>query len=146
MRKEIKKSRGNPKYINKLGILYARYGLYDKAEKEFMKVLINNSRYVPSLINLGNIYYLKKQIETAITYYNKAYKIAPNNPRVLLCIARANHELENYDKAGRAYRKLKSINPGLAQQFTYLEMKAGETTTARASNIAEKKEVVLWEE
>jgi len=98
---EIKRSGGAPNSINRLGVLYARYGLYDRAEREFKKVLSKNGNYVPALINLGNIHYLNKDMKGALSYYNKAYTVAPDNPKVLLCVARANHELENYGSLGR---------------------------------------------
>ena len=35
-------------------------------------------------------------IEQALSYYNGAEKYAPDNPSVLLSLARVNHRLENY--------------------------------------------------
>ena len=141
---EIKRSGGSPKSINRLGVLYARYGLYDRAEREFKKVLSKNGNYVPALINLGNIHYLNKDMKGALSYYNKAYTVAPDNPKVLLCVARANHELENYGSVREAYDKLKAINPDLAMQFAYLDLRGEEAT--RAASMAGVKEVVIWDE
>ena len=43
---QISQSNGAPKYINRLGVLYAKYGLEVKAETEFNKIL-RKSEYVP---------------------------------------------------------------------------------------------------
>ncbi len=59
IQEEIQKTGGSPKSINKLGVLYARYGLYERAEREFQNVLEMDGEFVPALINLGNIYYIE---------------------------------------------------------------------------------------
>ena len=130
--------------MNKLGVLYARYGLMDRAEREFKKVLAKDINYVPSLLNMGNIYYLNGDMKTAKYYYDKAYKKAPDNPKVLLTVARVNHEMENYGTVNEAYGKLKYLDPDLAQQFAYLDLRGGEAL--RAASIGGIKEVVIWEE
>ncbi len=141
---EIKKSGGSPKSINKLGVLYARYWLMDRAEREFKKILSKNENYVPALMNMGHIYYLNGDMEKALEYYEKASESAPDNPIVLLSIARANHELENYGTVRRVYDKLKLVDPDLAIQFAYLDMRGEEAV--RAASIGSLKEIVVWEE
>lgn len=141
---EIKKTGGSPASMNKLGVLYARYGLMDRAEREFKKVLAKDINYVPSLLNMGNIYYLNGDMKTAKYYYDKAYKKAPDNPKVLLTVARVNHEMENYGTVNEAYGKLKYLDPDLAQQFAYLDLRGDEAL--RAASIGGIKEVVIWEE
>ena len=141
---EIKKTGGSPKSINILGILYAKYELHDRAEREFQKVLEKDKNYVPALVNLGNIYYLNGDMKKAKAYYERAYQKKPDNSVVLLCVARVNHEMENYGIANEAYGKLKTLNPGLAQQFAYLDLRGEDAT--RAAEIGKIKEVVVWEE
>ena len=53
-------------------------------------------------------------------------------------------ELENYGTTKKAYDKLKEIDPDLAMQFAYLELRAEDV--ARAAEISRIKEVVVWEE
>jgi len=141
---EIKKSKANSKDVNKLGILYARYGLTDRAEREFKKILEKNKSFIPALVNLGNICYLNNDMKNALKYYERAYKVAPKNPRVLLCIARTNHELENYGLVKETYSRLKELNPDLAYQFSYLDLRGEEAV--RAAEISKVQEVVIWEE
>ncbi len=139
----IRKYNNDPKYINRLGVLYARYGLYDRAERQFNKILMSQN-YLPALVNMGNIKYVKKDLEGALKYYNKAAEINPNNPKVLLCVARVNHELENYGIVRKAYNKLKAVDPELAEQFAYLSLRGEEA--ARAAEISAVKEVIVWDE
>jgi hypothetical protein len=130
-----------PKLINKLGVLFARYGLYDEAEVEFNRIL-DRRDYVPALINLGNIYYLKDNMKEALSYYEKARRLAPDNSVALLGIARANYKLENYQAVNVAYRSIEQKNPTLAARYSYL-VSSGESTV-RASAVLE--EAALWEE
>jgi tetratricopeptide (TPR) repeat protein len=134
---------GSVRAMNNLGVLYARYGLHDEAEEQFQKVL-RTKEFVPSLINLGNIYYLKGDMNIASLYYDRAYRREPDNPKVLLCVARVNHELGNYDVAQSTYSKLERSDPELARQFAYLTMTG--TESARAAEVGRLKERVVWDD
>jgi tetratricopeptide (TPR) repeat protein len=144
IRSEINRTGGSPAAYNRLGVLYARYGLYERAEREFERVLNQEQGYVPALINLGNINYLKGNMRDAKEYYDRAYRQDPDNPKVLLTVARVNHEMENYGTVKETYTRLKKVDPDLAQQFAYLDLRGEDAT--RAAAIGRVKEVVLWEE
>jgi len=139
---EIKKAQDPTKATNKLGILYAQYGLYDRAEREFTKLV--GKEYVPALINMGNILLTRSAVREALGYFQRAQKKEPKNQRVLLSIARANHELENYGEAKIAYAALKEIDPDLAGTFAYLDLRGEEA--ARAAEISQAKGVMVWED
>ena len=141
---EIKKTGESPKSVNRLGVLYARYGLLDRAEREFDRILRKESNYVPALINLGNLHYLNKDMRESLVFYERAYRSEPDNPKVLLSLARANHEIENYGTVKEAYDKLKSLEPDLAMRFAYLDLRGDEAV--RAAAIADVREVVVWAE
>ena len=134
----------NPtKAINRLAVLYARYGLYDRAKNELSKVL-ETSEHLPALLNMGNIYFLQGEMQNAIEYFNRAAAIKPDNPNVLLCIARTNHEIENYANVRDAYGKLKMLDPELAARFAYLDLRGNEAS--RAAEIGQVKGTVVWVE
>jgi hypothetical protein len=59
LRSEIATSNNDPRQINRLGVLYALYGLLDKAEAEFKRIPAAGKNF-PALVNLGNLYFLKK--------------------------------------------------------------------------------------
>jgi len=144
LQREIDQSGGSSKLVNRLGVLYARYGLIDKAEREFNKVLASRKDYVPTLLNLGNIYYLNGEYDKAMTYYERASKKDPDNAKAVLCVARVNHEMENYGTVRKQYDKLKKLDPELATRFAYLDLKGEEAV--RAAEAAKIKEAVVWAE
>jgi tetratricopeptide (TPR) repeat protein len=140
---QIKKAQDPRIPANALGVLYARYGQYDRAQREFEKLLAR-AEYIPALLNIGNILYLSNQKEKALDYYNRAYAKDPENPRVLLAVAKASHDLEDYFRVKTVYAELKAKDPDLALQFAYLDLKGEEAT--RAANVAGASGVVVWEE
>lgn len=140
---DIERTGGSVKYINKLGVLYARYGLYQRAVTEFEKIL-EQREHVPTLINIGNIHFIEKAMENALEYYERAEENAPDNPKVVLAVARANHELENYGAVRKNYEKLQTLDPSLALQFGYLDLRGEEG--ARAAELSAVADLVLWEE
>jgi tetratricopeptide (TPR) repeat protein len=131
------------KAVNKLGVLYAQYGLYDKAEIEFKKIAAQKD-FLPALVNLGNVNYLGEDYVEALEFYERAQALRPDNAGVLLGVARASHQLEDYSKASANYDKLKSVDRDLAEKFSYLGM-SGESAS-RAADQAQVKELMVWEE
>jgi tetratricopeptide (TPR) repeat protein len=137
------KSNSSPKALNSLGVLYARYDLSDKAEAQF-QAAIKSTEYLPALVNLGNLRFQAAQNDDALTFYQRAFKQAPHNPMVLLGLARANHELQNYGMVSKEYDELRNLAPGLADQFAYLRLQGEEAT--RAAAVSQASDVMLWEE
>jgi Tfp pilus assembly protein PilF len=141
LQKRIEERPDNPGNINKLGILYARFGLYDNARAEFEKVA--KIQYTPALINLGNLAFVEKDYHGALKYYENAHKANPDNVSILIGMAKANYELENYSAVASAYERGKELNPKLAERYSYLV--ASEEETSRASSVI-REEDVLWDE
>lgn len=139
----IASKKGEPGPVNRLGVLYARYGLSDRAEAQFKQAL-TGGEYGPALLNLGNVRYLEGDMQGALSFYNRAQRLTPDNAVAILAVARANHALENYGTAKTAYDKLKSTDPVLASRFAYLDLRGSESS--RAADIAQVKDVVVWEE
>ncbi len=137
----ISKYGDKPRYKNKLAVLYARYGMYDKANDILLEI-VKTDDYVPAYTNLGNIAFTRKDYEKALKYFSKAYEINPKNKFVLLGVARANHELENYGVVKKRYSELKTLAPGIAAQFAYLDLRGSEA--ARAADISGTKGMILW--
>ena len=134
----------DPKLINKLGLLYARYGLLEKAKQEFERILALSPDYLPALVNMGNLEYLAGELKVALRYFEKASDLAPENPTVLLGISRINHDLENYGIVNESYKRLKEVKPDLARRFSYLDLRGDEAEKAAA--IGNVKEEMVWEE
>jgi len=126
--------------MNSLGVLYAKFGQSTKAEQLFEQVL-SKRPYLPTLLNLGNLFFMQGDWKKASSYYQQANEIDPSNPHALLALAKVNEELQNFSAAAAGYEKLKSINPELAAQYAYLGEGKHDGTRAVA---ADRKEV-LWE-
>jgi len=135
---QIRSRSDNSRSINALGVLYARYGLYDKAKVQFERVA---DAYQPARINLGNIYYLNEEWNRALSYYNLALETNPEDTHALLGAARAGYKLENYNASGIAYRNLEKLDPELAVRYSYLGSGSG-TDTARAAS--SRDDSVFW--
>ena len=138
---EIKNSKDPTKPTNRLGVLYAQYGQFDLAEQQFTKLA--DRGYGPALINMGSICYERSDLRKALGYYQRASNKEPNNPRVLLYVARVNHDLENYGEVRVVYDALKKLDPALAAQFGYLDLRGEEAT--RAASLSQAKELMFWE-
>ena len=81
-------------------------------------------------------------MDSALKYYQRAHEKAPDNPKVLLCVARTHHELENYGFVSRMYGQLKELDPDLAQMYAYLDLRGEEAS--RAAEIAQIADMVMW--
>jgi len=138
---EVRRQQSSARSVNQLGVLYARYGLYDRAQEEFRKV-VDKEEYVPALLNLGSILKLAGDAKGALDCYERAYRKEPDRPTVLLAMARLNHELENYGLVREVYGKLKERDPQLAQQYAYLDLRGEEAQ--RALQLSELEGAVLW--
>lgn len=143
LQQEIAKAKDKNPLINRLGVLYARFGLLDLAEKEFRKAIAGSDPYLPSLINLGNVLYLKEDLKGALVQYQAAQRKAPDNATVLLNVARTCHALGRYDEAKQSTDLLAKVAPAMAQEYGYLAQKSEEG--ARAAETSGQ-EAVVWEE
>jgi tetratricopeptide (TPR) repeat protein len=136
------KEKESAKIRNRLGVLYAKYGRLEAAGLEFKKI-IKKEAYAPALINLGNIAFLDNKMEEALGFYTRADKVKPDNPKILLALARTNYALGNYEATEVAFNKVKAADAGLAEDYAYLELKGEEGF--RAADITLKGEI-LWNE
>ncbi len=140
---DSRKAQSASKAINGLGILYAQYGLYDKAAAQFKSVL-SKVEYVPSLVNLGYIYKARGDSEAALAYFDRAFKKAPTSVPVLLAEATINHEMENYGAVRKYYLELKRRDPALADRYAYLDLRGSEG--AKAADAAGLRNMIDWVE
>ena len=138
LREQLARSPDDPRTLNSLGVLYARYGLLDEAAAEFQKAL-QGGEVASILLNLGNIAYLKDDMGSALDWYRRALKKAPDSAAALLGVAKASYELADYEGAEEALAVLRDKNPQTAAQFSYL----GTGGQGRAAE-AGKREINEW--
>jgi tetratricopeptide (TPR) repeat protein len=139
---KIRESGFNAAVLNKLGVLYARFGQFNKAEIQFTKV-VREKEYLPSLINLGNIFLIKDASAEAFEYFSRAEKLSPRNSTVLLGLARSSFDTGNIEIASSTFKKLVVENPSLAMEFNYLG--SASSGVSRASQV-KNNEVTEWED
>ena len=139
---QLSANKGDIRMRNRLGVLYARYGVYDKAKAELEKV-VGLREYAPSLCNLGNISFLEAEYMKALTYYQRANAANPGNSAVLLGLSRVHYELENYTMSRLAHQELARVNSDLAEKYAFLRVEGSGERAAEAGSL---KGEVLWDE
>ena len=128
---------------NSLGVLYAKYGQMDKAEQEFKEIVSAKPDDLPAVLNLGHLYFARKDWNGALGLYQQASEMAPGNSKILLALARVNLELKQYDEVKKNYELLKAQDPSLANQFAFLG--EGSNTGTRAANVESERNAIIWE-
>jgi transglutaminase-like putative cysteine protease len=137
----LKKTPNDPKLLNRLGVLYARFGLLKEARTQF-ELVTKTSKDVPAstLINLGNLSYLEGKYQVAFDYYSQALQKSGDSVIAILGKARAAYELRKDDEVRKAYDMLLKAAPDTAKEYAYLNSDA--TGTGRAA--AATQEVNEW--
>jgi tetratricopeptide (TPR) repeat protein len=128
---EIASSGGTARVHNKLGVLYARYGVSDKAEAQFQKS-IAKEEYVPALVNLGNLAFLRGETTRAIAWFKRASLKSPDDAGVLLGLARAHHQAGDAANADATFARLKTVAPSVAEKYDYLALSGGSSRAGQA--------------
>jgi hypothetical protein len=136
---ELRANKNDSNLFNKLGVLYARYGLLDLAEGQFAKGVARN--HLPSMVNLGNLYLMRKEGKNAEALYARVLVKEPDNALALLGLARVNFESENYGAVKELYGRLAVKNPELAKKYDFLLSRQGQADQARASDVSARSEV-----
>lgn len=131
----------NVTLLNNLGVLLASNGRLEDAEEYFNKALLSADDKA-LYVNLGNIAYLNRQLESAAVFFEKATRIDPFNPVVLLGQARVNYELENYGVTVDSFNKLELIDEELAADFSYLLDKEPDRALLEEIEVLRRK--VFW--
>ncbi len=142
LQERIAASNGNPRLLNRLGTLYARYGRYEDAEDQF-RAAIANREYLPSLVNLGNLYYLRDDLSNAFRMFERAFEVREDDPEVLISLARVHFDLEDYVPAAARYRQAEIIDPDLVQDFAYI---VNENRDSARASAAQNRRQILWNE
>lgn len=71
----------NAVLANKMGIAYHQMLQLDQALKSYQQAVKYKKDYVEAINNIGTVYYARKSFRRAITYYQKALKLAPQVPK-----------------------------------------------------------------
>jgi hypothetical protein len=142
LKAEVTRTRSSPAALNKLGVLYARFGLFDKAQAQFEAAAQAGGKAAAAAhVNLGNIYFLGKDWEKARDEYAAAAKADASSWSALLGLAKVDYERENYGTAKDYYNKAVALRPDLSSKYAFLAGKTDETSRAAA---ADDRAAVEW--
>jgi tetratricopeptide (TPR) repeat protein len=105
---------------NRLGILHARFGRDDRAEKVFIKSMERYPGYLPPYINYANLKILNNDIDTAIAVLKKALRQDQDSTHVHLLLARCFYLKGDRDSVAKHYLILQKKSPAIATRYKYL--------------------------
>lgn len=131
-----------PRLVNRLAVLYAKYGLFERARCEWESLIEEAPTYAPAIGNLGNVEFQEGNLTQAEQLFQKALQLEPDDPRLLLGLARASHALENYGTADSTFDRVKELAPELATRFAYLDLRGDDA--ARAAEIGGLSDEAFW--
>jgi len=104
----------DPVLWNKEGIAYHQLIQLNNAKKSYEQAIKLKPDYVEALNNLGTIYYATHSYRRAISWYSKALKIAPDQPRsasIYMNLGTAWFARKNYEKANDSYQEALKLDP-----------------------------------
>jgi len=104
----------NPLLLNKIGIAYHQMMQLDNARRSYERALKLKPDYVEVMNNLGTVYYARKSFRRAISWYNKALKVAPQESKsasIYMNLGTAYFARKQYAKAIETYQIAMKIDP-----------------------------------
>ena len=125
---------------NDFGILYAKYGLFEQAEKQF--AIARNKNYLPAVLNSANLYYSKKDYDSAERFYKQVLLRDSKNSLAMIGLARCAYEKNDYKTCDLYYGTVYNTDRALARKYSYLG--AFEQTSGRSFSLADRLENTIW--
>jgi len=104
----------DPVLWNKEGIAYHQLTELGSAKKAYEQAIKLKPDYVEALNNLGTVYYATRSFRRAISWYQKALKIAPDQTRsasIYMNLGTAWFARKKYEKATEAYQTALQLDP-----------------------------------
>ena len=99
---------------NKTGIAYHQMMQMDSALKSYEKAVKLKGDYLEAINNIGTVYYARKNYRRAITYYQRALKVAPHTYRTASIYSNMGTALfarKKYKEATEALQTALSLDP-----------------------------------
>jgi len=97
--------------LMKQGLVYARYGILDRAETAFQKALHLNPDSWETRNNLGNVYYQRREWEKAEREYETVLRMHPQSFESLVNLGNIRFKQGSYDAAITSYIKALKLKP-----------------------------------
>ncbi len=103
--------------MNQMGIIYAKFGLYDEAIKIFEELIKIKAENPEAYGNLGNIYYLQDKFDAALTQYKLALELDPNNARTHINLSLVYFKKKLFDEARKEFDRAMELDPSIPAQY-----------------------------
>ncbi len=100
-----------------IAIIYAKYGLYSAANREFDEILKLDSDNSSVYNNRGNIYFSQDDYERAIEQYSYAEKLDANDAGIKMNVSMANYKSGQLQLASSKYREARVIDDSVSEKY-----------------------------
>jgi hypothetical protein len=130
----------SPVALNRLGIVYARYGSLAEAEKTFL-ACVKLKDNAPGYTNLGNVYLLRGDYKSSLDAFKRALALSPRSVAALVGVAISSYELEDRAGAIKYIEELSKVDEPAASRYAYMQSATGSRATS-----ANAAPAVKWEE
>jgi tetratricopeptide (TPR) repeat protein len=134
---------GRASLSNSLAVLCAQYGRNENA-KQYLAQALQQGEHYPALINYGNILSLEGDYAKALSYYQRAQRLKPEDASTMLRIAQLYRKMGNASEAEASFRRLAGLDPGLAVRYS--DVAAPTSAEGRAAEQASERETMIWQE
>ena len=122
------KNSGTSKQYNRLGIMEVRYKQYKDAEASFKRAIELNERTVNARVNLGSLYYLREDYDSAVkgfllaleTVRQKGQTDSKTAFKILLNLSNASYSMADYENAKEYYRQAEAIDSDEVGKYSHL--------------------------
>ena len=125
---------------NRLGILYAQFGLLPKALERFESAIAAKA-YLPAMVNAANVYTIQQDFGRALDYLKRAQELEPDNARVLIALAFSQLRSGSTSDARNTYERASKIDPALAFRYPLSGATASSAGSGRAADAGTAAEI-----
>jgi len=109
----------DPVLANKVGIAYHQMMQLDNALKSYQLALHLKPKYIEAMNNLGTVYYAKKNNRRAISWYQRALRLAPEETKsasIYMNLGTAYFARKRYDDATKTFQTALRLDPDVFER------------------------------
>lgn len=141
LERQASEQHDEPRLLNRLGVLYVRYGMSNKARSAFEKAIENNGGFAPTL-NLANLCFIEGDYRNAARHYAMAVDRNPTDKNARIGLILAYRELGQDELLAQELERLKAIDAKAAESYAWLVTDGAGSRAASFDPV----EAVTWSE
>jgi len=112
----------DPDVLFTLGLLEKKQGRYDRAEKFYQSAIQRDPNFSEAYSNLGNVYMARREVDQAISLYEKAASVNPARAAYHYNLYRAySQQTFLSGKNDRAFQTARQLDPKLVDYYLSLD-------------------------